>query len=266
MKLGYSSATAGIYDIDDVFRFAQELSLDFVELTFEISSFLKDAQTVKKVNELQLATGIEVSVHLPFIDLNIASLIPAVRKATVDETLRALEYAQKVNAIASVLHTGSFFLYQPVEQERSVDALKQSLDSLREYNSMIALENLAVFADSVIKSPEMLKEITDEFVFANCLDMGHAFIEQHHAWTRASTDLIQDYINTLGKRVKHLHLCNNDGQSDLHQATNNGAIRFSKYRDYFLDFEASICLEVAGGKEAVRQSANQLKSFELVLA
>lgn len=266
MKLGYSSATAGIYDIDEVFRLAEELSLDFIELTFEISSFLNEAQPIKKVNELQKSTGVEVSLHLPFIDLNIASLITAVRKATVDETLRALDYAQNINAIASVLHTGSFFLYQPVEEERSLESLKQSLESLKGFSSKIALENLSVFADSVIKGPEMLKEVTDEFNFTNCLDMGHAFIEQHHAWTRASDDLIQDYINTLGSRVKHLHLCNNDGKSDLHQATNNGSIDYSKYKDYFLDFEGSICLEVAGGVEAVRQSAKELKSFELVLA
>ena len=265
MKLGYSSATAGIYDIDEVFKLAEDLALDFVELTFEVSSFLKNAQSVKKVNELQATTGIEVSLHLPFIDLNIASLIPAVRQATVDETLRALDYAQKINAIASVLHTGSFFLYQPVELERSLEALDKSLAALEPAQHNIALENLAVFSDSVIKEPDMLKEITDRFNFNNCLDMGHAFIEQNHDWTLPSDDLIQDYIDTLGSRISHLHLCNNDGKIDLHQATDNGSIDFAKYRDYFLEFKGSICLEVAGGKEAVRNSAKQLKSFDLVL-
>jgi len=265
MKLGYSSATAGIYEIDEVFRLAEQLSLDFVELTYEMSSFLANIQTVKKVNELQAATGIEVSLHLPFIDLNIASLIPAVRQATVDETLRALDYAQRVNAIASVLHTGSFFLYQPVESEESLLALEQSLELLQSHNHNIALENLAVFADSVIKGPEMLKEISDKFDFYNCLDMGHAHIEQGHAWTLPTDDLIQDYIDILGSKIRHLHLCNNDGKYDLHQATDNGSIDFSKYAEYFANFEASICLEVAGGKEAVRKSAEELKSFELVL-
>ena len=266
MKLGYSSATAGIYDIDEVFSFAEQLSLDFVELTYEISSFLPNVQSAKKVRELQAATGIEVSLHLPFIDLNIASLIPAVRLATVEETLRALDYAREVSAIASVLHTGSFFLYQPVKEEYSLAALEASLELIKPRNHKIALENLAVFADSVIKGPQALKEITDKYGFNNCLDMGHAFIEQGHAWTAPTDDLIPDYIDTLGSRISHLHLCNNDGKNDLHQATDAGAIDFSKYRDYFINFEGSICLEVAGGKEAVRKSAAELKSFELVLS
>ena len=265
MKLGYSSATAGIYNIEKAFAIAEELSLDFIELTYEMSHFLPLVQDAKLVNELKRQTGIELSLHLPFVDLNIASLIPAVRRATVDETLRALEYAENIGAMTAVLHTGSFFLYQPVGQERSLNALRESLAMLAGSSPIIALENLAVFADSVIKGPRQLKEITNEFNFSNCLDMGHAFIEEKHIWTEQSDDLISDYINVLADDITHLHLCNNDGQVDMHSATNNGSIDFSLYKDFLSDFDGGICLEVAGGKESVRQSAEQLRSFETVL-
>lgn len=266
MKLGYSSATAGIYNIEEAFRIAADLKLDFIELTYEMSHFLPLIQDAKIVNELKEHTGIELSLHLPFIDLNIASLIPAVRRATVDETLRALEYADDIVAFTAVLHTGSFFLYQPVKHERSLNALRKSLAELAGSSPIIALENLAVFEDSVIKGPKLLKEISNEFNFANCLDMGHAFIEEKHIWTEQSDDLIRDYIEVLSDDIKHLHLCNNDGQYDMHSATNNGAIDFGKYRDFLSNFEGGICLEVAGGKEAVKQSVDQIRSFEAVLS
>jgi len=265
MKLGYSSATAGIYNIEEAFNIAEELSLDFIELTYEMSHFLPLVQDVKTVNELKTQTGIELSLHLPFVDLNIASLIPAIRRATVDETLRALEYAEKIEATTAVLHTGSFFLYQPVKQERSLDALRESLAMLVGSSPIIALENLAVFADSVIKGPHQLKEITNEFKFSNCLDMGHAFIEEKHIWTEQSDDLIADYIAILSDDIRHLHLCNNDGLVDMHSATDNGLIDYSRYKDFLTSFDGGICLEVAGGKEIVRQSAEQIRSFEAVL-
>ncbi len=127
MNLGYSSATAGIYDLEEAFRFAASLKLDFIELNYDTCDFLPQAQPPEQVKALVKHTGIGVSLHLPFIDLNIASLIPLVRKASVTQTLRALEYAHAVGASCGVLHTGKIFIYQPVALQVSFDALHASL-------------------------------------------------------------------------------------------------------------------------------------------
>lgn len=267
MNLGYSSATASIYSIEEAFRFADELKLDFIELTYDYCDFLPTSQLPKQVNELRAATGIDITVHLPFIDLNIASLISAVRKATIDQTLKALDYAHEVNALCGVLHTGQVFIYQPVPMQSAFDALHDSLAQLSQSDVPIALENLGLYVDGLIRSPEQLKDLTDAFKMHNCLDFGHALIENNRNWPNVSAiseDMIRDYYQTLGERVIHLHLCNNNGQDDLHSATTKGVIDYKTHQHYLNDFKGSICLEVAGGREAVKQSAQHMRNLEAV--
>jgi sugar phosphate isomerase/epimerase len=263
MRLGYSTATAGIYDLDEAFRFAASLGLDFVELNHDTCDFLPQAQLPEKVKALVNHSGIGVSVHLPFIDLNIASLIPAIRKASVEQTLRGLEYAHAIGASCGVLHTGKVFIYQPVPLQASLDALHTSLSQLSGSSVPIVLENLALYNDGLIREPEMLKTLTQTHHLKNCLDFGHACIESQQSWrleTLRGEDMIQKYIHVLGQDITHLHLCNNDGLSDLHQATPQGVIAFERYADYLANFK-SVCLEVAGGKDQVRRSAEHIRSL-----
>ncbi|MCA9837284.1 MAG: sugar phosphate isomerase/epimerase [Trueperaceae bacterium] len=267
MKLGYSSATAGIYKVDEAFKFAESLGLEFVELIYDYCDYLSDAQPAKRVRELKAATGIGVTLHLPFIDLNIASLIKVVRKASVEQTLEALEYARAIEASCGVLHTGHIFLYQPVPLEQAFEALYDSLSQFQAAGVPIALENLGLLVDGLVKGPEMLRHITDKFGMHNCLDVGHALIEANRPWADpllANEDNISSYIDTLGERIIHLHLCNNNAQDDLHAPTTDGHIDFRNYSSFLNAFKGSICLEVAGGKEAVAKSVAHIRALEAV--
>ena len=269
LRLGYSVATAGIYNIEEAFAIAASLGLDFLELNYDTCDFLPQAQLPQKVKQLQETTGISVTVHLPFIDLNIASLIPAIRQASVEQTLRALDYAHLINAGCAVLHTGKIFIYQPVPIQASYDALRLSLQALSGSSVPIALENLALYSDGLVREPEMLKTLTQTYSMKNCLDFGHAYIESSQSWrieTLRGEDMIQKYITILGHDITHLHLCNNNGLDDLHAATDRGVIPFERYADYLSTFKGSICLEVSGGKEAVRRSAEHIRSLMAVPA
>ena len=259
--------TAGIYDLDEAFRLANDLSLDFVELTYDVCDFLPDAQPVNRVRELIRATGVSVSVHLPFIDLNIASLITEARRAAVEQTRRGLEYAAAVNAECGVLHTGTVFVYQPRPLSDAVNALLTSLSELPHVGVPLALENLGLYVDGLVREPQMLLELTQQsggntVGIYNCLDFGHAHIEATRPWrTATASDPVQGYIDTLGDNIIHLHLCNNNGSDDLHTATCEGTLRYESYRDYLSDFEGTVCLEVAGGRGSVAKSARHIRSL-----
>ena len=251
--------TAGIYEVDEAFRLAEALELDFVELTYDVCDFLPNAQPAKRVQALSRATGVEVSVHLPFVDLNIASLIETVRRATVEQTCRALEYSARVGAQCAVLHTGTRFIYQPRPVGDAIAALYQSLSELPDTPTPVALENLGLYVDGVVREPTALREVTRHMNLHNCLDFGHAHIEGGGA--SACHDFISAYISTLGQDIIHLHLCNNDGLSDLHTATPDGTVAYERYAAYLQDFPGTICLEVAGGPDSVRRSAEHIRSL-----
>ncbi len=263
MKLGYSSATAGLTKVEEAFRFASELDLDFIELNYDTCDFLPQAQPTKEVIELVRNTGIFVTVHLPFVDTNIASLMPTIRRASVEQTLRGLEYAHTVNANCAVLHTGKVFIYQPIPFGAAHDTLHLSLAELKS-DVPIALENLALFPDGLVREPEMLRDFTKKAGMKNCLDFGHAHIESWQSWrdeTLRGEDMIQNYMRVLGKDIIHLHLCNNNGKDDLHTATDKGSIPFERYADFLDEFRGTVCLEIAGGTEQVRRSAEHIRSL-----
>jgi sugar phosphate isomerase/epimerase len=267
MKLGYSAATAGLNNLEEAFRFADELAFEFLELNYDTCDFLPAAQPPKLVNQLVQHTGVAVTVHLPFVDTNIASLVPPIRKASVEQTLRGLEYAHAVNASCAVLHTGKVFIYQPVPMSTAYGALHTSLAELKHSSVKVALENLALYPDGLVREPELLQTFTQTANMYNCLDFGHAHIETWQPWRDEAwrgEDLIRKYINVLGERTIHLHLCNNNGKDDLHTATDKGTIPFERYADFLARFEGTICLEVAGGKEPVRRSAEHIRSLVAV--
>jgi sugar phosphate isomerase/epimerase len=267
MKLGFSAATAGLNKIEDAFRFAAELELDFIELNYDTCDFLPSAQPVKHVNELVSHTGVSVTLHLPFVDTNIASLMPTIRRASVEQTLRGLEYAQAVKAGCAVLHTGKVFIYQPLPFTAAYDALHTSLAELRGGSVPVALENLALYPDGLVREPKMLQTFTGRAGMHNCLDFGHAHIETWQLWRDESVrgeDLIQKYIDVLGDDIIHLHLCNNNGKDDLHTASDKGTIPFERYAPFLERFTGTICLEVAGGVEQVRRSAEHIRSLVVV--
>ena len=263
IRLGYSSMTAGIYDLDEMFRLANDLSLAFVELSYDVHHFLPQAQPARRVAELSRATGVAVTLHLPFIDLNVASFVNPVRCAAVEQTSQALEYAERTGALCAVMHTGTVFIYQPRPLPEAVDILLESLNALPRTTIPIALENLGLYPDGLVRGPEMLRDITEHSGLSNCLDFGHAHIEAGRPWLSedAPCNLLESYLEILGKNIIHFHLSNNDRCNDLHAPTPDGTLSFEDFAFHFKTFQGTVCLEVAGGANGVRRSVNHIRSL-----
>jgi sugar phosphate isomerase/epimerase len=261
--LGYSSMTAGIFAADAAFALADRQGLRFVELSFDVEAFLPAAQPARRVRELSQATGIFTTLHLPFLDLNPASLHEGVRRFAVAELSRSLEYASAIGARCVVAHTGTRFPYQPRAVADSVAALEASLAELADSPVPIVLENLALFADGVLRGPEMLDAVTRRAGLKNCLDFAHAFLECRATCCAQADgpDLVRRYIETLGDNIAHLHLCNTDGRGDTHAPTPDGVLPYPHYAGFLQSFGGTVCLEVSGGEDGVARSAAQLRAI-----
>ena len=257
MRLGFSPVTAQMLELDAAFALAHELELDFVELSadlYEIAPFLQEP---KRVGELRSATGLGVTVHLSYIDLNLTSLIPSARRTSVDRSLRGLELAEAVGASCGVLHSGMHYLRHPQADPLAAEALTASLRELEDARVPIALENLVLTPNDYVRGPQELHELTRRHGMRNCVDFGHAHIEA----TRDGSTSIQRYLDTLGSDVIHLHLHNNHGKADEHLATDTGTIDYSPFRTYLAGFTGTICLEIATGAPGVRASVAHLRQL-----
>jgi sugar phosphate isomerase/epimerase len=255
-------------DLEQAFRLAGELELDFIELTFDLQEIEPRSQAVKSVRELTRATGVGVSVHLSYVDLNLASLMPGVRENSVIRTNRGLEYAAEVSAILGVLHTGLVPMRHPLIMPRAHAALAQSLSEITALVP-IALENLALDGHDLLRGPSELEAVTQAAGFANCIDLGHALVEgcttELHDGTgsggmHAGLARLESYKTGLSN-VIHLHLQDNDGSDDQHHALGTGGINWPAQRDWMRDFSGSASLEINGGEAEVRRSVAFLREL-----
>ena len=266
MKLGYNPATAYILDLEQGFRLAGALQLDFIELSYELYEVAPESQRPAQVRELVAATGVETTVHLPFTDLNLASIVPRAREVAVERVARSMDYAASIGAGCAVLHTGQNNFFQPVTRQYAREALASSLQELSGSDVTVALENLAVSPFDLLSGPDELRKVTREAGMVNCLDFGHAHLEACMSARQSGElrDLIGAYLDALGDDVVHLHVHGNNGLADEHRATCDGNVPFESHASFLAGFTGTICIEVSGGSDGVSRSADHLR--ELVSA
>ena len=196
------------------------------------------------------------TLHLSFVDLNLASLMPIARRSAVERTLNGLEYAAAVGSTSAVLHSGRNYLDHPQARALASEALHASLEELRGAGHLVVLENLALDERDLIRGADELRALTDRFGMRNCLDFGHAHIQG----TREGFDAIGAYLSSLGERITHLHVHNNQGLEDEHRPSDQGSIDYARYGAFLRDFEGTICLEIgAFGVEGIARSLAHMR-------
>lgn len=259
MRLGFSPMTARMLDTEAAFRLADELGLAFVELAHDLHEVLPGLQEARRVRELTRATGVGTTVHLSFVDLNLAALAPAARRTAVERTVAGLAYAAEVDASCGVLHTGMHYLRHPKADALAAEALDASLAAVAGAGTgvEVVLENICLGSEDFLRTAEELRDVTDRHGMRNCLDFGHAHVEG----TREGTDAVAGYLRVLGERVTHLHLHGNHGIWDEHLATDEGTLDYGPHVAYLRGFAGTICLEIGTGAEGVRRSVAHMRAL-----
>ncbi len=261
MRLGFTPLNAEMVDLNEVFKLASELKLHHVELSFDMHELLPDLQNPQRVNELSRATGIGTTVHLSYVDLNLASKFPGVRENSVARSNRGLEYAQSVNAHCAVLHTGLVPLRHPIVLGLANEQLKQSLTEIKPLVP-VAIENLALDGYDLLRGPSELEAVTKHAGanFGNTLDFGHALVEGCSTEFKEGVGAgglangearLQSYQTGLSN-ILHLHLHDNDGISDQHLPVGAGSINWEAHKKFLQNFTGTITLEVPDVRASVK--------------
>lgn len=232
---------------------AAELGLDL-----EVAYDLHEAFPLPGARELRAtgeALGVGFTLHLPFVELNPASLIPSVRKLSQERLLRALEFGEALGAKVGVLHTGLIPVRHPVAERLAWEALEETLALLRDPPIPVALENLALWEQDLVRGPEELRRLLERHPhFGFCLDVGHALVELGPKGPFR-------YLRALGDRLLHLHLHDNHGRRDDHLPVGSGRVPWEGLAPFLRGFSGTAALEVVGGPEGVRRSVERLAAL-----
>ncbi|RTH99153.1 xylose isomerase [Thermus scotoductus] len=252
MRLGFSPFNAEM-GYEEAFRLAAELGLD-LEVPYDLHEVLPlpDAKTLRATGE---ALGVGFTLHLPFVEMNPASLIPSVRALAEERLKRALEFGEALGAKVGVLHTGQVPVRHPMALSLARETLEKTLSALLPLPFPVALENLALAEEDLLRGPEELRALLDRFPqYGFCLDVGHALVELGPLGPFL-------YWEALGDRLLHLHLHDNHARRDDHLPVGTGAVPWERLAPRLRSFPATAALEVGGNIQGVRQSLSRLQAL-----
>ena len=202
---------------EELFPILKEYNLGLEVVEFGRAEILDDKERYYEEYKEELKGILEsrdISLHGPFTDLAPASRDIKIRNVTKDRFTSAFSIAKQLNSKRIVYHTGHIpKTYASKEWldnsiEFWMDFTKDKLEDME-----IHIEN--VYEDDYALMYELVEAINHPN-FSVCLDIGHV--------NANSTKTLESWINGLGKKIKHVHLHNNDGIYDNHFGLHKGTI------------------------------------------
>lgn len=258
MRLGYSAVTAGIVDMRQAFELAARYGLD-IELSSDMAEMFPQLPGAGELAEMGRAAGVGLTLHLPFVDLNLASLIEPAWRTSLERMLRALEYGAAAGARVGVLHTGQVPLRHPMLIELAFERLERALAEIASPPIPVAIENLVLDDQDLLRTPEELVRVVEGAGpgFGYTLDLPHAFVQGGAGQIKAYLEAMQASKAPL----LHLHLHDNNGDWDAHLPVGAGSLPYGEFREDLAGFAGTAALEVTQGEEGVRSSLEALAGY-----
>jgi sugar phosphate isomerase/epimerase len=209
--------------------FAASRGLQYVEIRSERPYALpQDVERgeLESIQEKLVSLSLKPIIHSAVYDINVASLNPLIRKASIRQTLESIRFATKIGAKIVIIHPGRLPKdYPPAYLKNSRINLLTSLNVMARMAGrmgvMLAIENSPRGrAHRLVTSPQehlhILQRVGSTHLGA-LLDIGHA-----HTW---GVD-VREYIKSLSDYILLFHLHDNRGQADDHLPLGRGTIDF----------------------------------------
>jgi sugar phosphate isomerase/epimerase len=180
-----------------------------------------EKQDLEKLIE-RLDWNPKLTLHAPFMDLNPGAMDPMVRSVTQVRFRQFLAVAAILKPRIAVFH-GAYDRWRysgrkDIWLENSIDTWQKVMDTATKIGLRVAVEN--VF-DEDPEALQMLIEKIDSPDLGFCFDIGH--------FNLFSTVTMEQWFESLGRRLVEVHLHDNDGKADSHRALGQGNIDFDKF-------------------------------------
>lgn len=249
-KIGMSSSAMLLANWIDALKTAARNDFDAFEiLCIFPSADPQDIQpdTIAEAKEVIQKTGIEICIHAPYHEINIAAYCKSIREESIRIIKKSIDLCHELGGNVLIAHNGNF-TYNingatknnhpalEIQWKSNIDALKQINGYANAREVTVCLENIAINAFSIDRCFADLLEIREAVgnSLQFTLDMGHARLSE------GATKGIQ----LLGDNIRHIHLHDNHGEKDDHLPLGDGNYDYSEFVDFLKNFEHVITLEV----------------------
>jgi len=192
--------------------------------------------------------GMEICVHAPFFELNIAGYCQGIRDESVRYVKRAADFCAALGGEILVVHAGNYIYNFPQEAtpdnnplmkaqwENNIESLKKINDHANFQGITVCLENIGnkTIDKTFEHLLEMRQAVGDSLKFT--LDIGHARLYAQGGVERG--------FKVLGDTIRHIHFTDNNGTEDDHLPIGDGNSDYSGFMSFIRAFPHIVTLEV----------------------
>lgn len=172
----------------------------------------------EEVAYARTSLGMDFQVHAPLSDVNIGSVHEPMRLAAIDEIKQTISLSSDLDIRMVTIHPGFVNGIAFLDRSSSVASMKRSLKEISSFvgetGVTVALENLPANINGLCTHASELVEALVGTDLGICFDMGHAN-------TAGQLDEFLAFVD----RFVNVHLHNNEGQWDQHNAIDDGTAR-----------------------------------------
>jgi len=187
------------------------------EIVSDLNHYLPDHQDELKA--LLPSYDLELSVHAPFLDINIAAFTEVSRRLAVSRVESTMETAVELDAEVVTLHPGYRGPASKYDPDRAFRLNRESLERIdlkaRDLGIRPALENMPFEGFILGATPQELLDMLEGLDMDICFDIGHA----------NQTGTIEDFI-PLSSRFANMHIHDNLGKKDDHLPLGEGTVGY----------------------------------------
>ena len=206
MKLGFTTLAVFMNENNEIIDLARKHD-------FEIIEILGEDMILEKDNHEFRDCGLDIRIHSPTVDINIASLNKGIRKESIRQIINCAHIAEDLNASAITVHPGIIGRNEPHLREQ---AMLYSIESIGEIidnsNVTISVENMPVRGKFLGNTVEEIERIQEETGCYLTIDTGHG----------NTCGNLEEMLNL--KKISYCHLNDNDGKKDQHIALGDGTM------------------------------------------
>ncbi|MGE5573337.1 MAG: sugar phosphate isomerase/epimerase family protein [Bacteroidota bacterium] len=219
----------------DFVEAAIEEELAWVEFKYDPPFLFTDhlaALDIARLRRLGEKHGLGYSMHAPYYEVNIGSLNEGIRRASLGETIKAIDLAAELGCAYLTIHGGQLSKNDVSEtlldmvRHNTIQSLKAIYAHCASRGIVPCLENRNPSSGTNRKigtTPAELAQLCEAVgpEVGITLDLGHANLSAMNAL---------DFVEAVGPdRIKLMHLHDNRGEADDHAAIGSGAIDYSAF-------------------------------------
>ncbi|MEW5766652.1 MAG: sugar phosphate isomerase/epimerase family protein [bacterium] len=241
-KIGMSTSNLAITaNLKESIEFAQRHSFNCLEIWADFPHAYPDytkKNERKTIKKMANNNGMDVAVHSPMFNINIASLNPGIRAESIRQVKSSIDLAADLEAKIVVLHPGTTPFPLPAvkkaAQELNLEAMNACLTLAKKRGVELALENIGLSEKNLDSSLNEFCLLVETLGVGVAFDLAHAYL----SWGIPAT------LERLKEKIIHVHINDAKEGKDSHLPVGLGEIDYSIVKDFLSQFEGMMIIEV----------------------